>query len=83
MKGQRGQRTLPVLVLKSLATPTQTYPLPLNHPPSIPTWLVGVLVHGVDEGERGDADEEDDDGGEEGPDDFQRGVVGQLLSEGA
>lgn len=38
-----------------------------------------MLIHGVDERERGHSDEEHNDGGDDCPDDLQRGVVGQLL----
>jgi hypothetical protein len=49
----------------------------------MPTWLVVVLVHGVDECERGDSNGQDHKCGEDGPDDLHGGVVGQLLGEGA
>lgn len=47
------------------------------------TWAVDGLVHGVDEGEGRDADHEHNQGGEDGPDHLQGGVVGDLLGDRA
>ena len=57
-------------------------PLAANHLNSEARPVVHSLVKRVDEGERGDCNEENNEGGDNGPSHLESGVVEQLLSQG-
>ena len=47
--------------------------------PHLLTWPVCVLIQGVNQGQGWHGNEQHNRGGDDSPDDLQRGVVGQLL----